>query len=223
MHKILALLAVAALAACTPTRPVSLPIPPGFGAVAPGGTMKVGHLYFSGQGRYPAFHAADGRLFSEFCWADFGKITALKDISAYVEEMPDPLAGYSGGADGSFSFGLPGIAKGEASADTTAKVAGIKRLTLNPEGLDIVLSNLGQTCRDDIVSYSKTYDVVLLMSAQRADTMTLSSKAKFSLEASFGKLVGLDPIKAGAGANQALEYQLVYLSSNLGSTEEGPQ
>lgn len=183
--------------------------------------MKVGHLYFSGKGRFPGFYAADGRLFSEFCWGDFDRDNVLMEVAKYVEETPDPMASYAGGAKGSASFALPEVISAEGSANTDAKVAGIKRLTLSAAGVQAVLSNLGGDCRAEIVKYSDTYDIVLLMAAQRADTMTLSAGAKLSMEASVGKLIGLDPVKAGTEASQTLEYKLVYLSGNLGSTAEG--
>lgn len=185
--------------------------------------MKVGHLYFSGQGRYPAFYDAKGTLFSEFCWDDYAKDAVLKDIASYVEEVPDPLTGYTGDAKGSASFGLPEILTAEASGGTDAKVAGIKRLTLNAEGAEIVLSNLGANCRAKIEDYSRTHEVVLLMAAQRADAMTLSARAKANLEASFGKLIGLSPASISGGTGQGLEYQMVYLSSNLGSPSDRGQ
>ena len=183
--------------------------------------MKVGHLYFSGQGRYPAFYDAQGTLFSELCWGDYAKDSVLKDIASYVEETPDPLVGFTGGAKGSASFALPEVISAEASATTDATVSGIKRLTLSPLGVEAVLANLGQTCRRDIETYSASADVVLLTGAQRADTMTLSAGAKLGLEASIGKLIGLTPVKAGAESSQKLEYQMVYLSSNLGPPVDG--
>ena len=185
--------------------------------------MKVGHLYFAGKGRFPGFYAADGTLFSELCWGDFAADSVLRDIAGYVEEAPDPMAAYSGATKGSASFALPEVVGGDASANTDAKVSGIKRVTLTAAGVQAVLSNLGPDCRTKIDEYSASHDVVLLMAAQRADKMILSAGGKLSFEASIGKLIGLTPVTAGAEANQTLEYQMVYLSSNLGSTKSGDQ
>ena len=197
-----------------------MPVAPGFSAVLPGGTMKVGHLYFSGKGRFPGFYDAKGQLFSEFCWKDYDADAVLKTVAQFVEEAPDPMTGFTGAAKGSASFALPEVISAEASASTDAKVSGIKRLTLSASGVTAVLDNLGPKCRADIATYSKTYDIVLLTAAQRADTMTLTAKAKLGLESKVGQLMGLAPIKAGAEADQLLEYKMVYLSGNLGTTEK---
>jgi hypothetical protein len=209
-----------ALAGCT-TPPPKLPIAAGFSAITPGGIMKVGHLYFSGKGKYPAFTDAKGTLYSEFCWQDFLEDSVLKDIERYVEVQPDPLTAYSGGANGSFALGLPNVASATGSAKGDAVVTGIKRLTLNAEGLVAVQANLGKACQTDIETYLKNYDVVVLISAQRADTLKLTADAKIDIEASLGKLVGLDPVKGGLHGQQTLDYQMVYLSANLGSTDPG--
>lgn len=181
--------------------------------------MKVGHLYFSGSGRYPAFYSADGTLFSELCWGDYAADAVLRSIEEHVAEAPDPLASFSGSGSASASFSLPKTLSADGSVNAGAKVSGIKRLTLTPTGLDAVLSNLGPDCLKTITTYSKTSQVVLLMSAQRADTMTISSSAKVNLEATLGDLIGLTPVRAGGTADQTLEYKLVYLSSHLTSTD----
>ena len=196
-----------------------MPLAPGFTAISPGGILKVGHLYFSGRGKYPAFTDAKGQLYSEFCWKDFLKDAVLKDIERFIEVQPDPLTAYRGGADAAFSLGVPDIASASGSAKADATVSGIKRLTLNAEGLEAVLTNLGDSCRAQIPDYLKNYDVVLLISAQRADSMKLSADAKLDLEVAAGKALGLNPPKVGAHGEQALDYQMVYLSANLGSTD----
>ncbi|WP_137150230.1 hypothetical protein [Devosia sp. FKR38] len=198
-----------------------MPIAPGFTAITPGGILKVGHLYFSGRGKYPAFTDSSGRLFSEFCWRDYLKDAVLKDIERFVEVQPDPLTAYRGGADASFALGVPNIASASGSAKADATVSGIKRLTLNAEGLEAVLANLGETCRAQIPEYLKSYDVVLLISAQRADSMKLSADARLDLEVAAGKALGLNPPKVGVHGEQALDYQMVYLSASLGSTNPG--
>ena len=115
-----------------------MPVAPGFSAVLPGGTMKVGHLYFSGKGRFPGFYDAKGQLFSEFCWKDYDADAVLMTVAQFVEEEPDPMAGFTGAAKGSASFALPEVLSAEASASTDAKVSGIKRLTLSAAGVTAV-------------------------------------------------------------------------------------
>lgn len=48
--------------------------------------------------------------------------------------------------------------------------------------------------------------------------MTIAADAKVGAEALLGKFIGLTPVKTSSGAEQSLEYQIVYLSSNLAST-----
>lgn len=163
----------------------SLSTTPGFLDLMLTNNVKVGHVYFAGSGKKPAFVTAKGSLFSELCYEDFSKTQALAGIDQFVETGEPWILTRTIKRGGGLSFSVAKIAEVlgqnfgisfDASVEHTYVVKNVRRLSLTDEGRAAVSSSLGDNCKVEIAKLQQqNITVVLAVAAERADEASESA------------------------------------------------
>ena len=206
----------------------------GYTAIVPTTSPRVGRLYFSGEGRRPAFVTADGTVYNELCYDDFTSTGALAAIDKYVvdEGISHSKKTMTGGLTGSASLStskvksLGDVAIGlDGNRNRTYVIEKVHKLALSDAGLQVVMNKIQDGCKLEIAKLRKTRDVIIAMRAQRAEKATDSRTVTYNgtLGASVGGAIASDKAKVtvtgkgagiGVGSSHVVtdEYELVYLS-----------
>ncbi|GMP00531.1 hypothetical protein [Bradyrhizobium sp. TM239] len=159
--------------------------------IVPTTQLQVGHLYFEGQGRRPVFALADGTIFSELCYADFGRTAVLANITKYTSASGAPLyAENTTSLGATLSANVTGIKLGILSASASGtynpsdvlKTENARVVTLSAEGAEIVRKSIGGACKSEIAGLlAQGKRVILVADAVRADKGTFTSSNGFEV------------------------------------------
>jgi hypothetical protein len=213
MKKYLLLLAGIVLSGCSQSntgfnvsaRSLSSQLPPGSDEIIPSVLPKVGRLYFSGEGERPIFVTPNGVVFNELCYDDFRLDKELKAISKNIFDdgtiIDKKVATQNIGGNVSFStkvlkvVGALGF-KFEGKRERTYTVTNAKKFSISDKGIDIVKSEIGDRCKQQIaVLKAEGREVILLLSTVKADSIT-------DVTALVGEgQVNADLIKSGVGGS----------------------
>lgn len=161
--------------------------------ILPTQNLKVGRLYFEGSGRRPAFQMADGRVYSEICYADYDITSALKGIGKYISVSDTTsYAENTTTVGNAYALNVTGIKLGILSGQANfnynpsdeLKTVNARPVTLSDEGINIVRKSLSPGCRKEIADKR----VILVADAIRADSATLTTSNGYTIGggASFG-------------------------------------
>lgn len=187
-------------------------------------------MYFSGEGKRPAFASADGIVFNELCYDDFRLDSELLNLQQYIIDDGVTRDKITGGWDGGVELsGNVPVISSLSALDLSAKhditVEKLRVLTLTEQGNQIVLDNIGDKCRKEVAELRKQgRDVVMLLAAQRADKMTDVVEYRAGIggggaaSASAGPVsigVSLPGVKIDGGTKQTSELTFVYMSGQL--------
>lgn len=206
----------------------------GYSAVVPNTALRVGRLYFSGNGKRPAFATADGTVFNHLCYDDFAQTGALSEIDKHVVDegisvtKKTIVGSLTGSAAVSLSKfkNLGTLAIGaDGSKNRTYVVEKVHTFTLTDEGMNVLKDGIGAGCRNEIADLAKDRQVIVALSAQRAEKATDTSAMGINGEigASMGGAVTSKDSKVtvtgqglgfGGGVSRSVtdEYELVYFS-----------
>lgn len=187
-------------------------------------------MYFSGEGRRPAFASADGVVFNELCYDDFRLNKELSTLQQHIIDDGITQNKATGGWDGALKLsGNVPVISGLSALDLSAKheitVENLRVLTLTEQGNQIVLDNIGDNCRNEVAALrAQGRDVVMLLAAQRADKITdvveyragIGGNGAASAAAGPASVaVSLPGINTGGGTKQISELTFVYMSGQL--------
>lgn len=215
---------------------VSVPVLNGHTGILPTTQVNVGRLYFSGKGRRPSFSTTSGVIFNELCYDDFRLTPALQSIDEYVVDDGIAISRQTVATGLSLTARLsPGqlarlgslTVSGEFSDKQNYIIENVRVLSLTDRGREIVRENIGDPCKAAIATLEQQgRQVVLLLSAQRADKLTDTTirvvGGEFGGATTLGgenAFVGVSAAGFGGGFenNSVAEYKLVYLSGLLNS------
>jgi hypothetical protein len=192
---------------------------PGFVDLLLTNNVKIGHVYFAGSGKRPAFITAKGNLYSELCYEDYSETQALAGIGQFVEVGDPWILNRTIKRGGGLSFSVAKIAEVlgqtfgiafDASVEQTYIIKNVRRLTLKDEGIAIVRSSLGANCQAEIAKMQQqNIIVVLAVAAERAD------EASESATTSGGFVFPWFPVQPHGSDVETTIYGLTYVSASL--------
>jgi len=206
----------------------------GYTAVLPTSGLRVGRIYFSGEGKRPAFVTTGGTVFNDLCYDDFRQTKALKDIGEHIIDdgvstsKATVTAGLSGSAGVGFGLSRMGdlTLSGEARNTRQYVVENVRTVSLTDRGSQIIRDSISDRCKREIETLrAASRQVVLVLSAQRADKVTDTTNQRLGGAGGVtvgGQISQNDGVVSLSGRGGALgarrssdrvtEYHLVYLS-----------
>lgn len=201
---------------------VSTVVKVGYTQILPTTDVRVGRLYFSGTGRRPAFATADGTIYNNLCYDDFALTKGLKDIEKFIVDegittrKTTISVGLSGGAAVSASKikALGNLTAGaEVTRNRVLELENVRTLSFSDAGIAMVRAEINDNCWRDIANLKKSSNVILLLSAQRAERATEKTVDKIAGKAGVAVkgIAGVD-VEGEKNSGVSTEYDLLYIS-----------
>ena len=202
------------VAGCAGTGAQDLPrtsaLPPGFVPIADGGNARPGRLYFSGEGRRPAFSLADGTRFNALCYADFEQDAILRAIDDFLgppsllfdRRVVETQAGAALElAPGVALAGLQ-LPQGSVSSGATIVLRDATRTDLTAAGEDLVAAAIGANCRNEIARLRGARQVILVTGAVSVASLEIAGATGAQVAAGGGALGVGGAVTAGNSSSE---------------------